>query len=54
MVFSGSPGLCTVSLFISSKPLLWSLEKGIMERINIENGRKKAFMGGRVFVFVEE
>lgn len=30
-----------MSLFISSKPLLWSLEKGIMERINIEKERKR-------------
>lgn len=29
-----------MSLFISSKPLLWSLEKGITERIHIEKERK--------------
>ena len=43
-----------MSLFISSKLLLWFLEKGIIGRINIENGKKKAFMGGRVFVLVGE
>ena len=43
MVFCVSPGPCTVSLFISSKLLLWSLEKDIIGRINIENGKKKAF-----------
>ena len=54
MAYCVSPGPGTVSLFISSKLLLWSLEKDIIGRINIENGKKKAFMRGGVFVLVGE
>lgn len=35
-----------MSLFISKQILIWLLEKGIIERINIEDGKKKAFREG--------
>lgn len=31
---------------LASKSLFWLLEKGIIERINIEDGKKKAFRKG--------
>lgn len=38
---------------LASKSLFWFLEKGIIERINIEDGKKKGIWG-RVFVLVGE